>query len=539
MKMCFARHKTAVAIAAAMATGAAAPAFAVSHSDTGLGDVGLVPYYTVRDNLDTNISVVNTSDTYVAAFKIRMMEGDNSRDARDFNVFLSPNDVWVATLTMGEDGETPVIQVPAGETSCTAPWRNDAADCDPQVSFCPNAAGTAYYLELTNLAYDSRESVYGGSDGGPDSIERAQEGHIEIIEMGVADPAVSQLADWAEHENGVTAPGACTNISNVYERPSGAPGPQFITVTGSDLGCEENSIYAVGDSGTGVEAFLAEYCEPLNVLKVAANLIKVDQGVAGGMPITMLSNFYNPNGGVEDPAAPAADDINDLPFLPTPNLQNATPAVSTQVADGAPIVEAFTLGEDAVSSLISATAVINEYAVGGAATAQQAWVVTFPTKHLYVDPFYGKATPAPFANFFTAPGVSCDRVEFQYYNREELDVTDPIGGIVPSPLPIEPIPQDSICEEAMTLNFGSVPLLGSGNNYAVERDPGFDAGWMRLIFPDAGTITGLGGTEFVGLPTIGFAVKSLENGVANAGFILNYGIVSEHAYQREIITPTP
>jgi hypothetical protein len=534
MKMCFARHKTAIAIATALATGAAAPAFAVSHSDTGLGEVGLIPYYTVRDNFDTSISVVNTSDTYVAAFKIRMMEGDNSRDARDFNVFLSPNDVWVATLTMGEDGETPQILVPAGETSCTAPWRSDASPCDADSQFCLNSAGTAYYLNLTNLGYDSRESIYGGGDGGSDSIERAQEGHIEIIEMGVADPAVSQLADWAVHVDGVTAPGACTNISNVYERPNGAPGPQSITVTGSGLGCEGNSPYAVGEEGTGVDAFRAEYCEPLNVLKVAANLIKVDQGVAGGMPVTMLSNFYNPNGGVEDPAAPGDDDISDVPFLPTPNLQNALPPVSSQIADGEPIVEAFTLGEDAVSSLISATAVINEYAVGGSAMAQNAWVVTFPTKHLYVDPFYNKATPNPFANFFASPGQSCDRVEFQYYDREERDVTDPVGGIVPSPLPINPTPEDSICQEAMTLNFGTEPLLGSDNNYAVEREDGFNSGWMRLVFPDAGTITGLSGFQFVGLPTIGFSIKTLENGVADSRGILNYGIVSEHAYQREI-----
>jgi hypothetical protein len=537
MKMCFARQKVTIAIAVALTAAAAAPAYAVSHSDTGLGDVGLVPYYTVRNNIDTNISVVNTSSQYVAAFKIRMMEGTNSRDARDFNVFLSPNDVWVATLTMGEDGETPRIQVPAGETSCTAPWRSDASPCNADDQFCLNAAGNAYYLNLTNLGYDSRESIYGGSDGGSESIERAQEGHIEIIEMGIADPAVSQLAGWAMHEGGVTVAGACTNISNVYERPNGQPGPQDITVTGSGLGCEAGSGYAVGDVGTGVPAFRAEYCEPLNVLKVSASLIRVDAGVAGGMPVTTLSNFYNPNGGVEDPDVPGADDLSDLPFVTFPNLTNAEPRLSVQVADGAPIVETFALGVDAVSSLFSATAVINEYAVGGAAIAQQAWVVTFPTKHLYVDPYYNTATPAPFANFFAAPGISCDRVEFQYYNREEEDVTDPVGGIVPSPLPINPIPESSICQEAMTLNFGTEPLLGSGNNYEVEREDGFTAGWMRLLFPDAGTITGLSGIEFVGLPTIGFALKSLENGVASGGFILNYGIVSEHAYQREIITP--
>ena len=120
MKLSFTRQKTAVAIAAALAAGASAPAFAVSHSDTGLGEVALVPYYTVRDNYDTNISVVNTSDRYVVAFKIRFREGSNSRDARDFNVFLSPNDVWTATVSMGADGETPYIQT--ADTSCTAPW---------------------------------------------------------------------------------------------------------------------------------------------------------------------------------------------------------------------------------------------------------------------------------------------------------------------------------------------------------------------------------------------------------------------------------
>jgi hypothetical protein len=521
MKRSFNRTKLAATVAAVLgASGAATSALAVNLSDNGLGDVGLVPYYTVRNNIDTNISVVNTSNEYVVAFKIRFREGDNSRDARDFNVFLSPNDVWTATVTRLPDGDDdPTNDVPVlltSDTSCTAPILQPIAE-----------AGGRPGIPFTNIAYA------GGSTFPPDTdreslltIERAQEGHFEIIEMGVADPDVSRLAEYAVH--GPTLD--CAAISNVYLGTQPVPN--------SDV-CDE---LGRGSPVTGNPAFKAEYCEPLNVLKVAANLIRVDAGVAGGMPVQMLANFYNPNDGVELPRLPAAPDLMEFPESEDPNLNDAFPPISAQITEAGPIVAGFLdplrAGADAVSSLFMATNVINEYAIGGAGLAQTAWVVNFPTKNFYVDRDLSDDFD-PFEEFFQPTSVSCVTVDYLYWDREENFEIPPPGGLEPSPPPVVDIPEDSICQETQTLSFGDIPLLGSKNNYDVPLLEGFESGWMRLLFRNAGSIEGVlldAGDEVVsfrGLPVQGFSIKSLENGVA-AQNILNYGIIAEHAYLRDI-----
>jgi hypothetical protein len=278
------------------------------------------------------------------------------------------------------------------------------------------------------------------------------------------------------------------------------------------------------------------------VLKVAANLIRVDAGVAGGMPVEMLANFYNPNDGIEFPNDPAQRDLMEIPESEDPNLNDAFPPVSAQITEAGPVSVGFfdpvKAGVDAVSSLFMATNVINEYAIGGAGLAQTAWVVNFPTKNFYVDRDLSN-DPEPFEEFFQPTSVSCVTVDYLYWDREENFEIPPPGGLEPSPPPVVTIPEDSICQETQTLNFGGSSLLGSKNNYDVPLVDGFESGWMRLLFREAGSIEGVdligeeAVVQFNGLPVQGFSIKSLENGVA-ADNLLNYGIVSDHAYLRDI-----
>ena len=533
MKCKFKLTRLSAAMAIAVGgLGAATPTLAVNLSDNGLGDVGVSPYYTVRNNIATNLTVVNTSPDYVVAFKIRFREGDNSRDARDFNVFLSPNDVWTATISVNpDDDDDPTNDVPrliTPDQSCTAPILERIGE---------TADGRAIRsIDFTNIAYAGGSTFPVDTDE-PEllTIERAQEGHFEVIEMGVARPGDSVLANWAVHTNNPTTLD-CAKIVQVYT------GDRAIDSTSDVCG-------PTGVGLTGNLAFKAEYCEPLNVLKVSANLIQVDKGVAGGIPVEMLANFYNPNL-VEDYLNPDPDDLMEIPQSEDPNLNDALPPQSVQITEDGAVTAFFAdpaiAGANAVSSLFAATDVINEYAVGCAAVAQNAWVLTFPTKWFYVDveedqqvtlPVAPPARPNPFQEYFPMNGVSCVTVDFEYYNREEVPPGIPPGGLEPSPPPVVDIPEDSICQETQILNFGDQSLLGSKNNYFVPLEDGFSNGWMRLGFPDATWIEDTAGLRFYGLPVIGFSLKTLENGVAGDN-TLNYGVVTEHAYLR-FIEPAP
>lgn len=503
MKQSCTYTKIAAAVAVALAGSAVSvPASAVNLSDNGLGEVILSPYYTVRNGYDTYLSVVNTSQDRVVAFKIRFRESDNSRDARDFNVFLSPNDVWTAAVTMSADGQTPVVQT--SDNSCTAPALR-AADATTD-----GMRGVTF----TNLDYSG-----GAADTGDAGIERAQDGHFEIIAMGSA-PVDRPLAAAAVHDaNGV--PANCNLIISTYT--------------------------------TNAVAFNDQYDEPLNVLKGAAALIKVDEGKATGIPITTLANFFNPLG-VDDQVNPDPADLMNLPASIAPNLNNASPAIASLVTNEfGPMLVAFPDRPiDAVSAIFMASDVINEYAIGGAALAENDWVVTFPTKNFYVDTREDGVPPVrpPFQNTWQGDldgdGRSCVTVAYDYYNREERSPAfTPDLDFSPAP---PGVPPSSVCEETIVLSFAENSVLEGNNRYGVPLADGFTSGWMRLSFTEAGAISGPsvvvnpitgqaveGNATFTGLPVIGFGLKTLENGVADVdGARLNYGIQSDHAYNRDI-----
>ena len=98
----FKRKSLYAALAGVSALGAAGAAQAVNVNPDGLGQVLLYPYYTVRTDatgsaFNTLLSVVNTTASSKAV-KVRFLEGKNSREVIDFNLFLSPYDVWTAAV---------------------------------------------------------------------------------------------------------------------------------------------------------------------------------------------------------------------------------------------------------------------------------------------------------------------------------------------------------------------------------------------------------------------------------------------------------
>ena len=93
MKATFKPLGLAIAVATASA-GYAGIANAQTLADNaGLGNLGIVPYYTVNSGYTTGVSVINTS-AFTQVVKVRMRRAVDSMDALDFNVVLSPFDVW-------------------------------------------------------------------------------------------------------------------------------------------------------------------------------------------------------------------------------------------------------------------------------------------------------------------------------------------------------------------------------------------------------------------------------------------------------------
>src|SRR5258708_5871650 len=118
----FKRKSLYAALVGVGALGVTSAAQAVNVNPNGLGQVLLYPYYTVRaDNFvnpfNSLLSVVNTTNS-VKAVKVRFVEGKNSAEVIDFNLFLSPFDVWTASIQPDAGGGGKVITT---DKSCTLP----------------------------------------------------------------------------------------------------------------------------------------------------------------------------------------------------------------------------------------------------------------------------------------------------------------------------------------------------------------------------------------------------------------------------------
>jgi len=515
-----------IAAAVALALGAAtltSPSQAVNLSDNALGSVAIVPMYSTRGT-DTYISIVNTSPTDAIALKIRFREADNSRDARDFNIVLSPNDVWVGVVTVNAAG-IPLVQT--ADTSCTAPALLASDATNPGMK--GKVFTTADYDGSTSLGQDAKAAADIG-------IDRTTDGHFEIIEMGSSVPG----PDTAEGRN---IAGYASHGSGYFDCSVVAEAMTYTTepARGMDYPATE------------------QFYPPIESMKVATTLLGVSTGLASMVPITTLQGFDT-----------ADQNIIYDPGSTDPNLNNANPAHATQIVNGAVTETDFTHGVDAVSSLIMATEIINEYAVGGAAAALNDWVVTFPTKNFYVDGMLmlqqGVANNTetstlkisvgrpPFSKVFVGTASdglipsspvpqmndgngACERVAFIYYDRDEVGHVG--DGFSPTP-----VGKDVLCFETQTLQFGATPILNGRNNSRVILAAGFTSGWMDMTFiSPVAAVTGLPAPYYtpandvvsaqLGLPVISFGVKELTNGVIGPN-VLNYGFTQEAAYRRAV-----
>ena len=108
-------------IVAAVAAATSGYANAAAHlpsvaAETELGDLAIVPYYTVEEGYATGVNIINTADV-TQVIKFRFRRATDSMDALDFNVVLSPNDMYTGFLSKSGDD----IFWTSNDNSCTAP----------------------------------------------------------------------------------------------------------------------------------------------------------------------------------------------------------------------------------------------------------------------------------------------------------------------------------------------------------------------------------------------------------------------------------
>ncbi len=463
--------KSGIGWAALLAIASMGSAQAVNLDINGRGQVLLYPYYTVNKSQQTLLSVTNTASVAQVA-KVRILEGYNGRLVLTFNIFLSPFDSWSATVFALHDAgiNSDGAAILTRDTSCTAPLFVEDG----------TSIGATPYVAFREFDYLTP------SDGGPSTIDRTREGSIEIIAMSNLGAPLSAAV--AHGSNG-SPPTGCAQVRNLLgSEPalSAAPSGGLMGVLSIVNGADGTYLSARAEAlagFTGVPLFTS----------TASTL--PDLSVANDGAGVVLGNRATAR--IIDPAGKALT----LTY-PGPDTR------SRRV--------------DAVSAVLMADRIYNEYVMSASSAAASDWVVTMPTKAFYVDTNnIGEGVPAipPFTRVYNGSPSATPRYSWvgfsrSVFSREGVMSTSSSGcglfcppGFVPitfaRSVNVAPI-RDTVVSESS--------VLGSRLVSSIARDFGEgtwkDTGTMRFnLDPPQEHHSMLASTEgkvLRGLPVIGF-----------------------------------
>lgn len=137
----------AVSVAATLGLVAGAASAVTSVSANGVGHTNIIPYFSVQNGNATLISITNTDTTNGKAVKVRFRGAEWSDDIFDFQVFLSPGDVFTGAVT-AKDG---LAQFATADKSCTLPSSVNKAFVPVRLQ--NQATGTLEgYVEIITMA---------------------------------------------------------------------------------------------------------------------------------------------------------------------------------------------------------------------------------------------------------------------------------------------------------------------------------------------------------------------------------------------------
>ena len=503
--------------------GATSAEAVVLNAVDNTGQVLIFPYYTVQtaggNVFNTYMSITNTtSDAKV--LKVRFREGKTSAEVLDFNLYLSPNDMWVgAIVSDGSGTDNPARLAFSTDLSCTDPALPTAGE------------------PFKNFAYLSSPDSLPGT-----TLDRTREGYIEVFEMATLTGAAAANVT---HPLAGGAPPNCAAMRS----PDGLTTPAPLAVAGAML-TPNGGLYGQG-----------------TLINVASG---ADYGyVADALDQYAFAQYYAGVGSPLPTLGGAQASPNSLRLLTQLNPLNNSNLDNFAVASnfGAAAVSGVTQGARAVASVYMHSAVMNDYILDTGTLSNTDWVLTFPVKREFVT---AVTAANPFTAVMTTAGA-CEPALFNIFNRDEMSIVPPSAGFSPQ-APSSAPGVGNMCWESTVVSFRNgiahttasgtnSGVLGSRNSVSVTVPNNFQNGWASATFTGANATTAVTGglisdasttmdqfqlasvagpRTFVGLPVTGFMVRSLTNNAVDCtrgttlvtgGCQGNYGSLFRHAYR--------
>ena len=529
---------------AASAAGAASLASAQMYvNPEGTGEALLFPFYSAQNGNDTLISIANTT-SQTKAVKVRIIEGQESQEVLDFNLYMSPQDHYSFAITATEDGGAALR---TADTSCTVPAiTGDVPFTD---------------ISLLSVAVGDTPAQEEG-----DAISRTQVGYIEVIEMGQV--IRTDLTEAIIHVDG--EPTGCEQIVAAWSVIDDEEGAWYTDANAGQVGVDGGNP-SVGTTGMGLDW-------DGGGLYGVATVINVAEGTAFGYDAVAIENLVDDDNPLNTGAilhyAPGdtRPDFSDVAISDT----SAVAIGGTQTTYTNPTAgDIDYIAHHTVSSVFMTDSITNDYVVDPAINGLTDWVVTMPTKSHYESVVAGWLAPFSFGYTGGESGTAfeypndCQPFTFTAYDREE-------GTLEPPPIPdadpsndapqfspyIRPEVEETetpdgvdpvICNEVSIVHFGATSATNSSESDEdpeVDRmmtnvsgllsddDQEFVAGWAVMDLSGnnlnnpvdtnrwlPGTVAS--GEPLRGLPVTGFAVVEYTNGTMG-GVQSNYQSSWEH-----------
>lgn len=458
------KNKLALALTATLGLGAfAGAAQAVNVASDGIGAFSYIPYFSVAKGQEEYIKLVNTSAKTVAV-KIAFRRGTDSLEVRDFNIIMSPYDVWVAKVVPSTNGNAKVV---TSDKTCTSPDKNQ---------WTPEAGG-AYSVDFDTTRFGSNVSISSLNvlPGFVSSLVKdIKEGYVAVTVMGVSNISTNvpgSVAFLAKHQGGT--PRDCQSIDSGFANvPFGA-----------------------------LASIISQFWPAENVLRTTSSLVDVKAGTAVEIPVTTFANtdLRASIQGVNHIHEPSTDQPEEAINI-SPISDIFVDGTRTHARGGFPVNE----GARAISSTIMTNSVVGTYDTTNNQTTN--WIVNFPTKKALMDLF-------PAVQPFKDSVVQIAKSTFD----EEEETSTSTTRFSPALTKTVTLPW-----EVNVVGFSNNNSLTSG--LFTDAGQGFAKGWMSLTFPTAVIVTAdelddaasapTGNkVTYTGMPVIGFEMNE-GNGIA-------------------------
>jgi hypothetical protein len=485
---------------------ASAQSFQVNES--GTGHILVVPYYTAQNGNMSVFHLTNTDTKNGKAVKVRFRGASNSDDVLDFQVFMSPGDVWTGAVTADANG---LAQLVTADNTCTLPTIGKNAP----VKFVTDRLAKKNWTDA-------------------DKAQQTREGYIEILNMAdikrdTSVDAADSLYVATKHVNGVApctssvlnatlALDTAVNTTAELVAPTDGLTGQWYVINVAQSTTFSGAATAIRAQGTTQSVFSPQK-EGGAVLRTADPLMN------GAVPV-IEPQYY------------------DVPDLSTSYFAGTAGTVAQASAQA-----------KALTDSIARLSVVNQYATAPSISAKTDWVFSMPTRRYSVAANYAAgtttapsnsvaavaigaavpdATGAAAAayrlfngdvtnNVFTATakntsvnsaGQICVQARSQvFYDREESSRED---GAIFSPGTQS---KTELCGEVSVLAFTTA---------ADKSALGAEVARQNVTAPYT---NGWGVVNFKGAtPVLGAAFLKLTNPQAAAGTVGTYGITWPHAY---------